>query len=242
MVLTNILASLKLSTRLLKTTSKSILPLSHQVQANTITDDPSILATPQLPSLRTAVDSALADLSLATSLTAKYQAVLRGIPLDHDSSIIDRFTTSIDHSDSEGSEHEAREAREAVVSDFIDNIAGGTGLEYYLCGQDSSSGENVDEWATEEEVFATYRAIGGMGFTEFELGVHRAVCRAEEMAVAVAGMVEEMRDLEGGGGETVTLKGKEKEKKSAKKKVVKQAKKKVVKKAKAKNAKKAKKC
>lgn len=195
MVLNNVLASLKLSMRRMKAAEKSILPLERK--ANTITD-PGLIVIPQLSDLRSAFDSALSDLSLAASLVAKYQAVLRGIPLDHDSAIIDRFTDSVDS-----------EGEQAVISEFMNAIAGGTGLEYYLCGQDSGS-DNIDEWASEEEIFATYRAIGSMWFTEFELGVHRAVWKAEEMAMALAVKVEKMvKD-----GETV--KGKEK---SAKKPV-----------------------
>ena len=204
MVLNNILSSLKLSTCRLKAARKAILVFERQT--NTITT-PGFMDVYSIPSLRTYFDNALADLSLAASLVAKYQAVLRGIPLDYDSAIIDRYAGTIES-----------EGESGVVQEFMGSVGGGTGLEWYLCGQDSGS-SNIEDWATEEEIFATYRAIGSIGFTEFELGVHRAVWKAEETAMELSVKFEEMVNND------KMVKDKQKGAKKSVKKVVKKAKK-----------------
>ncbi len=204
MVLNNILSSLKLSTRRLKAARKAILVFERQT--NTITT-PGFMDVHSIPSLRTYFENALADLSLAASLVAKYQAVLRGIPLDYDSAIIDRYAETIES-----------EGESGVVQEFMGSVGGGTGLEWYLCGQDSGS-SNIEDWATEEEIFATYRAIGSIGFTEFELGVHRAVWKAEETAMELSVKFEEMVNND------KMVKDKQKGAKKSVKKVVKKAKK-----------------
>ena len=80
-----------------------------------------------------------------------------------------------------------------MVANFMNNDAGGTGFEWYLCGQDTGSA-NIEEWASEEELFATYRAIGCVNFSEFELGVHRMVWKAEVAVMALEYLVDAAAD------------------------------------------------
>jgi hypothetical protein len=170
MGLSGVLSSLRSSFRRLSKVERAISKLERSI--NTIKDC-RILTCPPLYELRAELSGVNADLTIAFTLVSKYQAVLRGIPLAYDEATIDELTACI-------SEH----GEQTVLDEFMSAIAGGTSLGWYL------------EDAEDEEIFSTYRAMGCLVFSEWEVGVHRAVWRAEERVVALVAEVAEMVEVQ----------------------------------------------
>lgn len=164
MGLNGLIRSLERSTRHLQNAYAIIARNEHNYNVNF---DPRLEILPPDPYDRAELTAITADANLAFFQVNKYQAILCGIPLDWDEALVDRFTSPINV-----------DGAEAVIAWFMRYVSGGTSLEFYL----RAERPELYAWATDEEIFSTYRAIGSMRFSDFEVAVHRAADRVEDLA------------------------------------------------------------
>ena len=183
MGITNITRSLKLSVKTLRKVSRALPKLPARERQD----------------LRSALNTAITDLTLALTLARQYIALHHALLLTFDLSLdfLDPYARLIESS-----------SFSAVLDDFMTNTSGGTGLEWQLNHKrarimeprEGESWDKEDEGASAKEVLETYRAIGCLGWEDFGVGVHRGVWRVEGICLALLAEVEavlsELKELE----------------------------------------------
>jgi hypothetical protein len=195
MTLKSILSSLRRTTKALAKLDKEI------TKQDTVKPPPGAGPGYKQPisPFRVTHTSLINDAALASNRVSQYAAIISGSPLGFDPNQQDALSTEIDRFlDTDGTTMDGFASvwwRKGNAVKY--------GLEWYLRTQfeeakakadvkmTDAGDDTDDDVVTDLEILETFRAIGCMSFTDFEIAVHRAVWSVEEKVEAFRAEVEE---------------------------------------------------
>jgi hypothetical protein len=187
----------------LRRTTKNLAKLDKEItKQDTVKPPPGAGPGYKQPisSFRVTLTSLINDAALASNRVSQYAAIISGSPLGFDPNQQDALSTEIDNFlDTDGTTMDGFASvwwRKGNAVKY--------GLEWYLrtefeeakAKEDvkmTDTGDDTDDndIVTDLEILETFRAIGCMSFTDFEIAAHRAVWSVEEKVEAFRAEVEE---------------------------------------------------